>query len=103
MCAIMQTLKDSENGETINENPNKEDDFAASFRLRSSLQDAIMAERYSSASAESSVLTDILHVLCHCPSEARLRFLNEGLYFLDHNKDAASKDCFKACNSHQKA
>ena len=42
---ISQKLKESENGESLEENPRKEDDFAASFRLRSALQDAIMDER----------------------------------------------------------
>lgn len=43
---LLQKLKESEEGGVSEENFRKEDDFAASFRLRSSLQDAIMAERY---------------------------------------------------------
>ena len=41
----LQKLKESDNKETAEASPRNEDDFAASFRLRSSLQDAIMAER----------------------------------------------------------
>ena len=42
---LLQKLKESENGEAVVESPRNEDDFAASFRLRSALQDAIMTER----------------------------------------------------------
>lgn len=43
----LQKLKESDNEETAEASPRNEDDFAASFRLRSALQDAIMAEKYT--------------------------------------------------------
>lgn len=48
----------------MEENPRKEDDFAASFRLRSALQDAIMDERYHQDISETIAGFFQMHEIC---------------------------------------